>query len=86
MSKEQSNFDLAIEVIGQAICDFNIEEETSIDAVNNLLDLTANGYVVIQWPESQELMEKEWFKEEAILDVESKFGNSAYFIPIKRIL
>lgn len=43
-----------------------------------------NEYIIVQWPESQELMEQEWFDEcvlindEAMLD---KVGSSAYFVP-----
>jgi hypothetical protein len=58
----------------------------SIKAVNKLLNLVKDAYVLVQWPESQELMEEDWFKEEAILDVDAKFGSSAYFIPLKRLL
>ena len=45
-------------------------------------------YILVQWPESQEYMEEEWFEEEAILALgsEEKTGSSAYFIPIKRII
>lgn len=50
------------------------------------LNLAEDSFVLIQWPESQEYMEEDWFKEEAVLDVESKFGSSAYFIPLKRLL
>lgn len=39
-------------------------------------------YVLVEWPEVQELMEEEWFWEEAILCVDT---SSAYFIPINRI-
>ena len=44
-----------------------------------------NEYVLVTWPESQELMEEEWFEEEAVLDAEAKFGSSAYFIPTYRL-
>ena len=44
-----------------------------------------NEYVLVTWPESQELMEEEWFEEEAVLEVEGKFGGSAYFIPKDRL-
>jgi len=42
-------------------------------------------YVLIQWPESQEFMEEDWFEDEAILDTEGRLGPSAYFIPKHRI-
>ena len=85
------SFNLAQEVIGQAIHDFmglssdNPEDKEAIDAVNSLLELAHNGYTLVQWPESQELMEEDWFDKEAILDVDGKFGSSAYFVPIIRI-
>ena len=41
-------------------------------------------YVLVKWPESQELMEYKWFNEEASLADSEKFGSSAYFIPIIR--
>ena len=44
-----------------------------------------NLYVAIPWPENQEYMEEEWFQDEAILDVDSKIGDSTYLIPIKRL-
>jgi hypothetical protein len=31
-------------------------------------------------------MKEDWFEEEAILDVQCKFGSSSYFIPIKRLI
>lgn len=43
-----------------------------------------NTYILVQWPDVQDFMEEHWFDEEAILDVEAKFGSSAYFIPYNR--
>ena len=44
------------------------------------------SFVIITWPESQELMEEPWFEEEAILcNMPSKYGSSAYFVPLRRI-
>jgi hypothetical protein len=90
----QTNFETAVEVIGQAIHDCmglsssNPEEMLTIKAINNLLDCAEKGYVLIEWPESQLYMEEEWFEEEAILALgsEDKTGSSAYFIPIKRLI
>jgi hypothetical protein len=59
--------------------------------------LTMNGlpvtkaylYVLVIWPEVQELMEFEWFREECILYQafdEQKHLSSAYFVPLKRII
>ena len=41
-------------------------------------------YVLVQWPESQEYMEEEWFDKEAILADES-VGSAAYFIHKDRL-
>lgn len=43
-------------------------------------------YVLVQWPETQVLMDYDWFDEEASLADFDKFGSSAYFIPQKRWL
>jgi len=42
-------------------------------------------YIVVEWPEVQDLMEASWFQEEAILDVDCKInGNSStYLVPAK---
>lgn len=44
-------------------------------------------YVLVRWPDSQDYMEYDWFKEEAILALgkEEFTGSSAYFIPVNRI-
>jgi len=44
-------------------------------------DPTHFEYVLVQWPETQELMDELWFDEHASLADCAKFGNSAYFIP-----
>ena len=66
-----SNFEEAIEVIGQAVFELLPPEDPKNDetrkVVNNLLNAAKEGYVLVQWPESQEFMEEEWFEEEAIL-------------------
>ncbi len=41
-------------------------------------------YILIRWPESQELMDEPWFDEEAVLANDERFGSSAYFIPLIR--
>lgn len=47
-----------------------------------------DSYVLVRWPESQNFMECDWFRDEAILALghEDKTGSSAYFIPEERIL
>ena len=49
-------------------------------------DPTDYEYVLVQWPESQVLMDYDWFDKETSLADFDKFGNSAYFIPMKRWL
>lgn len=51
------------------------------DIITQLVDHT---YVYVEWPESQEYMEEDWFEEEAVLDVAGNIGSS-YFIPTKRV-
>lgn len=87
-----SNFENAIDGIGE-LMEQNLD---SSDPKNNeirkniysLINAANEGYCLVQWPESQEFMEEEWFEEEAILALgsEDKTGSSAYFIPIKRIV
>ncbi len=89
---KQTKFELAKEIIGQAVFELLPPEDPknneSREAVNILIGAAEEGYVLVQWPESQEFMEEEWFDEEAILALgsEDKTGDSAYFIPIKRII
>lgn len=89
---KQTNFELAKEVIGQAIFELlppeDPKNDESREAVNSLINTVEEGYILVQWPESQDLMEEEWFDEEAILALgsEDKTGSSAYFVPIKRIV
>lgn len=45
-------------------------------------------YVLITWPDSQTLMEKEWFDECILMNDENhlnEIGSSAYFVPEERI-
>lgn len=42
-------------------------------------------YTPIGWPDNQELMDKEWWEGEAILDIDSKTGDSTYLVPIHRL-
>ncbi len=47
-------------------------------------------YILIHWPESQDLMDKEWFNEcflaNPINEEQDWVGSSAYFVPEKRFL
>ena len=51
--------------------------------IDNMQDYT---YVLVQWPETQVLMDYDWFDAETSLADFDKFGNSAYFIPQSRWL
>ena len=90
--KKYTNFENAIETIGQLVFETLPPEDPENDeirlAINSLITCANDGYVLVQWPESQEFMEESWFDEEAIFcgGSEEKTGSSAYFIPIKRIV
>ena len=46
-------------------------------------------YMLIKWPESQLLMDEEWFDREchlADMVKDPEVGNSAYFVPVKRMI
>jgi len=40
-------------------------------------------YILVTWPESQELMDKDWFDECVLANIEDE--SSAYFVPKSRI-
>ena len=86
---ENTKFEHLMEFIGQALYDVwdEIDEEVQQD-VGILLDCMRTGYVLVEWPDSQDYMEEEWFEEEPILALgsEDTTGSAAYFIPIKRII
>lgn len=79
-------FENTMECIGQAV--FEMYGDNTPEEVNTLLNNVSSSYVLVEWPDSQELMEAEWFAEEAILALGSEYktGSSAYFIPLKRII
>lgn len=62
-----TNFEQAIEVISQAISELLPVEDSQNDEVranvHSLLNCAEDGYILVQWPESQEFMEEEWFEE-----------------------
>ena len=60
----------------------NLSEEEAKEMLQTMLEDT---YTVVTWPEVQDLMEAAWFDEEAVLDVDCKFGDSAYLIPTHRL-
>lgn len=41
-------------------------------------------YILLKWPDSQELFEQKWFNECILADDTDIFGPSAYFVPEKR--
>jgi hypothetical protein len=45
-------------------------------------------YVLVEWPETQQYITKDWFNSEAILSEShlTKSGKAAYFIPTERII
>ena len=53
---------------------------------NKIDNMQVFTYVLIQWPETQVLMDYDWFDAEASLADFDKFGSSAYFIPQSRWL
>ncbi|MDP1726869.1 MAG: hypothetical protein Q8M15_08800 [Bacteroidota bacterium] len=44
-------------------------------------------YILVTWPESQELMDQDWFNECILMNDENnlnEFGSSAFFVPKER--
>ena len=82
----ETNFEIAMESIGQAV--FEMFDKDTPTEVSTLLSNMEDSYVLVQWPESQEYMEEDWFDDEALFcgGSEDKTGSSAYFRPIKRII
>jgi len=88
---ESPIMDEIIEIIGQAVFDFipddnSTESEEALTSVGRFMDLAVESFVLVQWPESQEYMEEDWFENEAVLDSDMQFGSSAYLIPLFRVL
>ena len=83
---KKDKFQYLRNLIGFECIDMGEFKGKEVELLGKFMDLASEAYVLIQWPESQEYMEEDWFDEEAILDVECKFGSSAYFIPLKRLL
>lgn len=73
-----------MEVIGQLLFDNNITKQTNSE-IYNILKLIPDSYTIVDWPEVQELMEEDWFQDEAILNNSDNAPSSQYFIPLKRI-
>ena len=58
----------------------NLSEQEAKDMLETMIE---NSYTLIQWPQSQQYMNKEWFQEEAILDNSENAVAASYFIPTK---
>ena len=82
----EDKFNKLREIIGRECIDFGNIKDEEVKLLGKLMNLADQSYIPIQWPDVQEYMDEEWFDEEAILDAECKFGGSAYFIPLKRLL
>lgn len=78
------NLESAMEAIGQAV--FEKYGTETPKEVKSLLGLINEAYVPIGWPEVQNLMEEDWFQEEAILDNSEDADSSTYLIPISKVL
>lgn len=77
-----------LEVLGQAVFELDIKSYDLSNRVQLVLSNLSNSYIPIAWPESQKLMELDWFNE-CILDIESKIfdrSSSTYLVPISRYL
>jgi hypothetical protein len=89
---KQTNFENIVEIIDQAVAELLPVEDSMNDetreSINKLLECAEVGYVLVEWPRSQEFMEEDWFENEAILALgnEDVTGSSAYFVPIARII
>lgn len=81
-----SKFEEIKEIIGSECIDFRQLSDEDIELLGKFMNLASDAYVLVEWPDSQVFMDEDWFEEEAILDTEAKFGSSAYFIPLKRII
>lgn len=43
------------------------------------------GYVLVEWPQSQDLMEEDWFEDECYLDASEQYDDCAYWVPQERL-
>lgn len=57
----------------------NLSEKESKEL---LLSIMENSYTLVHFPDSQELMDEEWFEDEAILNIDE---GGAYFVPTYRL-
>jgi hypothetical protein len=64
-------------------------EKKKIDIAREVTTQMEGIYMLIKWPESQLLMDEEWFETEChIADMtrDPEVGSSAYFVPVKRMV
>ena len=56
--------------------------------IESLVSIVESSYTVVCWPESQDLMDEEWFDDEAVLllGAEDAFGPSAYVVPTAKLI
>lgn len=89
---ERTNYELAFDVIEQAVSELLPAEDPENDEPRSLafglLHAAEDSYVLVRWPDSQMFMEEDWFEDEAMLALghEDSVGSSAYFIPLKRVV
>ena len=63
-------------------------EKKRIDIARIATSRLEGIYMLIKWPESQLLMDEEWFDKEchlADMERDPEVGSSAYFVPVKRM-
>ncbi len=70
-----------MEITGSLLFNNEINSETEPDIINVLRHIP-DSYVRVDWPEVQELMEEDWFKDEAVLDLNK---SQSYLIPINKL-
>lgn len=70
-----------MEIVGMLLFNDEINSETEPDIIN-VLEHIPDSYIRVDWPEVQELMEEDWFEDEAVLDINK---SQSYLIPINRL-
>lgn len=81
----------ALNVMQSTALNFLPKEDTNNTVIRqkvvDICNLIEKGaMVLVPWPQSQEFMDEEWFLEEADLADPERFGSSAYYVPLNRIL
>jgi hypothetical protein len=64
--------------------------DSDLQIAPKTIDDMLDEYVIIQWPEIQNLMDYSWFRQECLLlnsdEQLKKFSSPAYLVPKKRLL